>query len=113
MEGLNMPEGNGFIMQAAKEAAKAKKDADKKQMLPRVDFSSFILSIYSSGLVQLGKVEDPSTGKINKDLTVAKYTIDMMAMLSEKTKGNLNKDEENLMRALLSEIRMAYVEATA
>ncbi|MCF8091151.1 MAG: DUF1844 domain-containing protein [Desulfotignum sp.] len=108
-----MPEGNGFIMQAAKEAAQAKKEAEKKHTLPRVDFSSFILSIYSSGLVQLGKVEDPSTGQIKKDLTVAKYTVDMMAMLSEKTKGNLNKDEENLMRALLSEIRLAYVEAAA
>ncbi|MFU8769345.1 MAG: DUF1844 domain-containing protein [Desulfotignum sp.] len=101
-----MPEGNGFIMEAAKNAA-------RKNVLPRVDFSSFILSIYSSGLVQLGKVADPSTGETKKDLMVAKYTVDMMAMLAEKTKGNLNKDEENLMRALLSEIRLAYVEATA
>lgn len=108
-----MPEGNGFIMEAAKKAAEAEKNAARKSLLPRVDFSSFILSIYSSGLVQLGKVADPSTGEIKKDLMVAKYTVDMMAMLAEKTKGNLNKDEENLMRALLSEIRLAYVEATA
>jgi hypothetical protein len=111
MEDLHMPEEKGFIMEAAKKAAEANEEAVRKNTLPKVDFSSFILSIYSSGLVQLGKVEDPSTGKIQKDMTVAKYTIDMMAMLSEKTKGNLNKDEENLMRALLSEIRMAYVEA--
>ncbi|HSL60479.1 MAG TPA: DUF1844 domain-containing protein [Desulfotignum sp.] len=108
-----MPEGNGFIMEAAKKAAEAEKNAARKNVLPRVDFSSFILSIYSSGLVQLGKVADPSTGETKKDLMVAKYTVDMMAMLAEKTKGNLNKDEENLMRALLSEIRLAYVEATA
>ncbi|MDZ7664344.1 MAG: DUF1844 domain-containing protein [Desulfotignum sp.] len=106
-----MPEEKGFIMEAAKKAAEANQEAVRKNTLPKVDFSSFILSIYSSGLVQLGKVEDPSTGKTQKDMTVAKYTIEMMAMLSEKTKGNLNKDEENLMRALLSEIRMAYVEA--
>jgi hypothetical protein len=111
MEDRLMPEGNGFIMEAAKKAAEASEEAARKNALPRVEFSSFILSIYSSGLVQLGKVADPSTGETRKDLTMAKYTIDMMAMLSEKTKGNLNKDEENLMRALLSEIRMAYVEA--
>jgi hypothetical protein len=111
MEDLQMPEEKGFIMEAAEKAAEASKEAARKNTLPKVAFSSFILSIYSSGLVQLGKVEDPSTGEIRKDLTMAKYTIDMMAMLSEKTKGNLNKDEENLMRALLSEIRMAYVEA--
>jgi hypothetical protein len=111
MEDLQMPEEKSFIMEAAKKAAKANKEAVRKNALPKVDFSGFILSIYSSGLVQLGKVGDPSSGEVKKDLTMAKYTIDMMAMLSEKTKGNLNEDEENLMRALLSEIRMAYVEA--
>jgi hypothetical protein len=113
MEDHSMPEGNGFIMEAAQKAAEANKEAARKNVLPRVDFSSFILSIYSSGLVQLGKVADPSTGETQKDLMVAKYSIDLMAMLAEKTKGNLDKDEENLMRALLSEIRLAYVEATA
>ena len=98
-------------MEAAKEAEK--KQAGQKDTFPKVDFSSFILSIYSSGLVQLGKVEDPSTGTMHKNLSMAKHTIDMMAMLSEKTRGNLNKDEENLLRALLSEIRMAFVEASA
>ncbi len=107
-----MPEGNGFIiMESAKKASE--KESSRKDAYPKVDFSSFILSIYSSGLVQLGKVEDPSTGKIQKNLVMARHTIDMMAMLSQKTRGNLNKDEENLMLALLSEIRLAYVEATA
>lgn len=98
----HMPQGNGFIMEAAKE-----------DTFPKVDFSSFVLSIYSSGLVQLGKVEDPSTGRMQKNLPMAKHTIDMMAMLSEKTRGNLNEDEKNLLQALLSEIRIAYVEASA
>lgn len=106
-----MAEGNGFIMQTVKAATENK--TGRKDTFPKVDFSSFILSIYSSGLVQLGKVEDPSTGQIQKNLIMARHTIDMMAMLSEKTRGNLNKDEENLLRALLSEIRLAYVEASA
>jgi hypothetical protein len=58
-------------------------------------------------------VEEPSTGKKTKDLEMAKHTIDMIAMLQEKTAGNLTDDEKNLLKALLSELRIAYVEAKA
>lgn len=100
-----MPEGSGFTM---KNGAGEKIPKDP---MPRIDFSSFVLSLYSSGLVQLGKVEDPSTGEKAVNLDMAKYTIEMIAMLKDKTAGNLNNDEENLLKALLSELRMAYVEA--
>ncbi len=95
-----MDKGNGFTMKDAPDPLK-------------IDFSSFILSLYSSGLVQLGKVEDSSTGKKSINLELAKHTIEMIAMLEEKTKGNLTEDENNLLAALLAEIRMAYVEAKA
>jgi hypothetical protein len=93
-----MDKGNGFTM---KDAPTGAKDPVK------IDFSSFILSLYSSGLVQLGKVEDPSSGKKSISLELAKHTIEMIAMLEEKTKGNLTEDEKNLLAALLTEIRMA------
>ncbi|MCP3876237.1 MAG: DUF1844 domain-containing protein [Desulfobacteraceae bacterium] len=98
-----MDEGNGFTMSDAPSGG--------KNQLPKIDFSSFILSLYSSGLVQLGKVEDPSTGKKSINLDLAQHTIDMIAMLEEKTKGNLTEEENNLLKALLSEIRLAFVEA--
>ena len=98
-----MAEGNGFTMSDAA--------SETKGRLPKIDFSSFILSLYSSGLVQLGKVEDPSTGKKSVNLDLARHTIDMIAMLEEKTRGNLNEEEKNLLKALLSEIRIAFVEA--
>lgn len=101
-----MPQGNGFVMEEGK-------PKPPKKPLPKIDFSGFILSLYSSGLVQLGNVEDPSTGEKSKNLDLAKHTIDMIAMLEEKTRGNLTKDEENLLKVLLSEIRIAYVEAKA
>ena len=101
-----MPEGNGFVMKNGE----AKAAADEKTM-PKIDFSSFVLSLYSSGLVQLGKVEDPSTGNKTVDMAMAQHTIDMIAMLQDKTKGNLTEDEDNLLKALLSELRMAYVDA--
>ncbi|MCK5836407.1 MAG: DUF1844 domain-containing protein [Desulfobacula sp.] len=100
-----MPEGNGFVMSDDPAASKGPS--------PKIDFSSFILSLYSSGLVQLGKVEDPSTGGKKINLGLAKDTIDMIAMLEEKTKGNLTGEETNLLKALLSEIRIAFVEAKA
>ena len=89
-----MAQGDGFIMKEAQTGKSACKNA-----LPRIDFSSFILSLY------------PSTGKKTKNLEMAKHSIDMIAMLQEKTSGNLNGDEENLLKALLSELRIAYVEA--
>lgn len=101
-----MPKGDGFVMEEGE-----KKETSSKKPLPKIDFSGFILSFYSSGLVQLGKVEDPSTGEKTVDLDLARHTIDMIAMLEQKTRGNLTRDEENLLKALLSEIRMAYVEA--
>jgi hypothetical protein len=103
-----MAQGDGFVMNEAQID-----DSGAKGTLPKIDFSSFILSLYSSGLVQLGKVEEPSTGKKTKDLEMAKHTIDMIAMLQEKTAGNLTDDEKNLLKALLSELRIAYVEAKA
>lgn len=101
-----MPRGDGFVMEEEKQQG-----ASSKKPLPKIDFSGFLLSFYSSGLVQLGKVEDPSTGQKTVDLDLARHTIDMIAMLEQKTRGNLTHDEENLLKALLSEIRMAYVEA--
>ncbi len=100
-----MTEGNGFTMNDD--------EAGAAQSLPKIDFSSFILSLYSSGLVQLGKVEEPTTGKKAVNLELAQHTIDMIAMLDEKTKGNLTEEEANLLKALLSELRMAFVEAKA
>jgi len=100
-----MPEGNDFVMKDGQSGQAP------REPMPKIDFSSFILSIYSSGLVQLGKVEDPSSGQKSVNLDMAKHTIDMTAMLQEKTHGNLTADEENLVKALLSELRMAYVEA--
>lgn len=98
-----MEKGNGFTMNDT--------PLERKETLPKISFSSFVLSLYSSGLVQLGKVEDPSTGGKSVNLDLAQHTIDMIAMLDEKTRGNLNEEESNLLKALLSELRMAYVEA--
>ena len=101
-----MEEGNGFVMEDSPEE---KKTTGKSAF--QVDFSSFILSLYSSALVQLGKVEDPTSGEKTKNIDFAQQTIDIIAVLQEKTAGNLDAEEEKLMNTLLQELRMAYVEA--
>ena len=77
--------------------------------LPKIDFSTFVLSINSSALVQLGLIDDPVGGQKTKNLPLAKQTIDLLAMLEEKTRGNLTGDEENILKNLLYELRMIYV----
>jgi hypothetical protein len=80
--------------------------------LPPVDFHTFILSLGSSALLHLGELEHPDAGDARQDLSMAKHTIDILAMLDEKTKGNLTPPEEKLMESLLFDLRLRYVEAT-
>jgi len=78
-------------------------------MLPEINFSTFVVSLNASALLHLGAIEDPATGKTNKDLTMAKQTIDILSMLGQKTTGNLTKDEENLLKNILYDLRIIYV----
>ncbi len=87
----------------------ATSDRPKHYTLPKIDFSTFVLSINSSALLQLGLIEDPASGQKIKNLPMAKQTIDLLAMLEEKTRGNLTSDEENILKNLLYELRMLYV----
>lgn len=85
---------------------------DSTYALPQIDFSTFVLSINSSALVQLGLIEDPSTGQKTKNIPLAKQTIDILGMLEEKSAGNLTEDEENILKNILYELRMLYVKET-
>ena len=82
---------------------------DTGAQLPEITFSTFIMSLNASALVNLGVIEDPLTKQFAKNLPVGKQTIDMLNMLEEKTRGNLTKDEENLLRGILYDLKIAYV----
>ncbi|OGP74256.1 MAG: hypothetical protein A2V86_00285 [Deltaproteobacteria bacterium RBG_16_49_23] len=79
--------------------------------LQEINFTSFIFSLSTSALIQLGEIEDPFTKKESKNLPVAKQTIDLIGMLGEKTKGNLTSDEEKFLDSVLFDLRMRYVKA--
>ncbi|KAF0120555.1 MAG: hypothetical protein FD151_1611, partial [bacterium] len=67
-------------------------------------------SLNSSALFHFGEIPDPATNKREKNLPIAKQTIDIIGMLKEKTKGNLTNDEEILIDHILYDLRMRYVE---
>jgi len=77
--------------------------------LPKVDFSTFLLSLASSALMHLGEVPNPETGKNDPDLHLAKHTIDIVCMLQDKIKNGLSDEEERLLEGILYELRMKYV----
>lgn len=81
----------------------------KTPPLPEINFATFIFSLNSSALVHLGLMEEPMTGKKEKNLPLAKQTIDIIGMLAEKTRGNLSDDEEKLVKNILHDLRMMYV----
>lgn len=71
-----------------------------------------IVSFQSAAMLQMGKIMNPITGKVERDLDAAKQTIDLLAMLQRKTAGNLTDDEERYLNHVLYELRMNYVDET-
>ena len=80
--------------------------------LPEANFSSLIFSLSSSALLHIGEIADPQTGQTRKDLTLAKHTIDTIAMLKEKSAGNLSDEEGTFLDNILTDLRWRYVKAT-
>jgi hypothetical protein len=80
---------------------------------PQVTFTNFVLSLSTSALFHFGDFPDPEGGKTEKNLPAAKQTIDILDMLNEKTKGNLNENENNLIQGALYELKMRYVKEKA
>jgi hypothetical protein len=77
--------------------------------LPAINFATFIFSLNSSALVQLGLMDDPGTDKKVKNLPLAKQTIDILGLLEEKTRGNLSREEEDMLKNILYDLRILYV----
>jgi hypothetical protein len=85
--------------------------AAAQEALPAINFSTFIISLSTQALMHLGEIADPQSGKVNKDIPVAKQLIDIIGMLKDKTKGNLDGGEDRLTEDILYDLRMKYVEA--
>lgn len=75
-----------------------------------VDFPSFVLSLATSAMVQMGEIPDPASGRRAFSLEGAKQMIEIISMLQKKTEGNLEPDEAQMLEGILYELRMKYVE---
>lgn len=77
----------------------------------KVDFTTFIFSLFSSGLIQLGDMADPITGAMDPNLMSAKQTIDIIDILRKKTEGNLSDEESKLLENASTELKWKYLDA--
>lgn len=75
-------------------------------------FSTLILSLGSSAAMAMGLVPNPNTGKTENDLHMAKFNIDLLDVLKEKTKNNLLKEESDFLGHLITDLKLKYVEAS-
>jgi len=83
------------------------------QKLPPADFLHFISGLATQALMQLGEIENPLAGEKVVDLEAARYSIDLLGIIEEKTRGNLTPDEKRYLAAALHDLRMRYVQAVS
>lgn len=85
-------------------------EAAEKRQLPKIDLATFILSLSTSALYQMGVVDGPDGEKREApNRALAQQTIDTLEMLRDKTRGNLDEEEMKLFDSLLYEVRMRFV----
>jgi hypothetical protein len=85
---------------------------DKNVSIPRLDLTTFFLSISSAAYMGLGLVPMGPEGRCSIDLELARQNIDLLELLCEKTKGNRTPEEDRLIENLLFETRMRFVEVS-
>ena len=79
--------------------------------MPSVTFPAFIMSLNTSVIYHLGEISDPITGKKQTDFDLARHGIETLMLLQEKTKGNLTADEEGMLKGILYDLKMRFVNA--
>lgn len=113
-----MDEQKGFKVidrrgqQETSEQSKNDKQEAKIQEQPPLDFASFVLSLAHQTIVLLGEAPNPETNLVAANLEAARQTIDILAILEEKTVGNLSAEEKKLLEEVLAGLRLAYVKKT-
>jgi len=108
-----MDEVKKSVDESWKEQAQKDKEALKEGpgfIPPEADFTFFVTTLALQATIFLGSIENPATNKKEEDLPQAKFLIDTLGMLQEKTKGNLKEEEGKLLENVLYELRMQYLD---
>lgn len=74
-------------------------------------FSTLVLSIGSSAAMALGLSPNPTTGKMEKDVKLARFNIDLLSVLQDKTRNNLSEDEKKFLDFMVSDLQMRFIQA--
>ncbi len=97
---------------AKKEESEKKESGDERKTrgpIPRGNFAALVSMLTTQALFALGLLEIKGQEKREPDLELARYNVDMLETLQEKTKGNLTQEEEKVLENTLNELRMGYV----
>jgi hypothetical protein len=97
------------IASEAEESAEAPGEGD----LPPASFPSLLQEFSTRALVSLGMIQNPFSGEAQVDLKAAAYSIDMLAILQEKTEGNLEENESAYLGQLIAQLREAFLKVSA
>jgi len=92
--------------------AKKQANGENKEYLPALEFSSLVFPFYTQALIKLGLIEDPVSGQVSGNPELAKRLIDLIDLLKDRTKGNLEPDEEKFLEGCLSQLKMGYLKQT-
>ena len=94
------------------EQTEAPPDQQREILGEPVNFSTFVLGLSTQALLHLGEIPNPMTKAIERDLEAAKHVIDILGILQEKTRNNLDAGEDALLASVLYDLRMRYVDLT-
>ncbi len=97
---MSAQRGEGFVMQPG--------PADGP-----ISFTTFVLGLASTTLIHLGEAPNPETGKVDRQLLLARQSLDLLDLLAVKTRGNLTAEEEQLFSNLLRDLRLRWVQASS
>ncbi|HEX2694567.1 MAG TPA: DUF1844 domain-containing protein [Acidobacteriota bacterium] len=84
----------------------------KKEYLPPLEFGSLVFPFYTQALIKLGMMEDPGTKAPSENLELGKRLIELLDLLRDRTKGNLEEEEEKFFEACLSQLKINYFQRT-
>lgn len=96
--------------EASDAAAREYQREPRQQQFPELNFAAFVISLSTQALAHLGEIPDPAEGAVRVDLSAARQMIDILVILRDKTKGNLDSAESGLLENALYDLRMKYVE---
>ena len=89
--------------------SKNQENDKNKEYLPPLEFASLVFPFYTQAVIKLGMIEDPVSGQVSGNPELAKRLIDLIDLLKDRTKGNLEPDEKKFLEACISQLKMGYL----